>query len=895
VVSGTPEAGGARRDAPPLPASWFRRLAWIPVALVLAAAVLAPLAGPGRAWESAEVATILNVLFCAAGPLLIALLAGWSYLRSGSAAVLSLCCGSLVFAGAFLVASLLMAANLEAAVTVHNVGVLLAGACFLAGAALALTPAAGAAEPRTARRRLALALAGALGALGAVVWGALAHVAPDFYVTGRGMTAVRQCVLGLAVAAYLVAALCFGALHRRTRSPFLFWYGLGLGLIGLGLATLVAEGAPGTALSWIGRSAQYLGALYLLGAVLGVVRSTGAWSLPEELAARRSVKELNALFELSPVGMAHADAATGRFVKVNRRFCEITGHDREELLTLSAADITHPDDRERDRELIARALRRETPGWTSRKRYRRKDGAVVWVQVTGTVFFDADGRARHTASLVEDVTAAVEAEAARGRLLREFRRIAVELEAVFATMPYLVSVHDRDGRYVRANPALVRLFGVDPVAATREEIARRVRAHFPDGRPLTPETMPSSRALRGETVGEVEYLVTDAQGEERALVVNAVPLMIDGEVDGAVLVQRDVTDRHRAERTIRHLASFPEDNPNPVVELDADGAVTYRNPASRAVLAAAGLPDDGRAFVPEGLEGFFDALRRGEGTVDLVREVAIGDRAFRETIHAVPGVAAVRIYATDFTAQRDAERERTRLLDDLARSNRDLEQFASVASHDLHEPLRAVIGYANLLQERGRGVLDEKLASYVQGAVDGAVRMERMIDDLLAFSRVDSRGGERRPADAAAAVSNAIANLGAAIAESGAAVSCGTLPRVLADAGQLTQLFQNLIGNAVKFHGDAAPRIDITAVREGARWRFVVRDNGIGVDPRQRERIFEIFQRLHPRTRYPGTGMGLAICKRIVERHGGTIWVESAPGGGSAFCFTLPDGGDAPT
>ncbi len=230
-----------------------------------------------------------------------------------------------------------------------------------------------------------------------------------------------------------------------------------------------------------------------------------------------------------------------------------------------------------------------------------------------------------------------------------------------------------------------------------------------------------------------------------------------------------------------------------------------------------------------------------------------------------------------------------RRTDDLARSNRDLEQFAYAASHDLQEPLRAVAGFVALLQQRYGGQLDEKADGYIRSAVDGAVRMQTLIDGLLSYSRVGTSRRAAAPADARKSLDHALANLQASIEESGANIVVEAMPVIQADTVQLAQLFQNLIANAIKFRGDKPPEIAVGAQREGDAWRFWVRDNGIGIDPQYTERIFMIFQRLHTRRAYVGTGIGLAICKRIVERHGGRIWVESQLGAGSTFYFTLPD------
>lgn len=237
--------------------------------------------------------------------------------------------------------------------------------------------------------------------------------------------------------------------------------------------------------------------------------------------------------------------------------------------------------------------------------------------------------------------------------------------------------------------------------------------------------------------------------------------------------------------------------------------------------------------------------------------------------------------------------ERTRALEErsveLARSNTELEQFAYVASHDLQEPLRAVAGCVQLLQRRYQGKIDERANELIGHTVDGATRMQALIDALLAYSRVTTGASSLVTVDCKDAARRALENLSTAVAESQATVTIADLPTVEGDATQLMQLFQNLIGNALKFRGEEPLHVDVFATHQDGEWRLSVKDNGIGMEPQYLDRIFKIFQRLHTRTEYPGTGIGLAICKKIVERHGGRIWAESTLGSGTTFHFTVPD------
>jgi PAS domain S-box-containing protein len=246
----------------------------------------------------------------------------------------------------------------------------------------------------------------------------------------------------------------------------------------------------------------------------------------------------------------------------------------------------------------------------------------------------------------------------------------------------------------------------------------------------------------------------------------------------------------------------------------------------------------------------------------------------------------------DVTPLAEAERQLEALNENLARSNRELEQFAYVASHDLQEPLRMVSSFTQLLAQRYEDKLDQDAREFIGYAVDGANRMQRLIQDLLLYSRIATRGRPPEPIDAHDALGEAVSNLQVAIQETLALVTNDELPTVQGDHTQIVQLFQNLVGNAIKFHKPGeAPRVHVTAARNAKQpgcWIFRIADNGIGIDPRHFERLFVIFQRLHGKREYPGTGIGLALCKRIVERHGGKIWLESEAGVGTTFFFTLP-------
>ncbi len=348
-------------------------------------------------------------------------------------------------------------------------------------------------------------------------------------------------------------------------------------------------------------------------------------------------------------------------------------------------------------------------------------------------------------------------------------------------------------------------------------------------------------------------------------------------------LQDDIQQRRQAEAEIRGLARFPAENPHPVLRLNREGIILYANKASQVLLREWGCAVGSRAPDPwpdMTRDAFASSSRKG---VDLT----CGDRIYSIFIAPVPEAGYLNLYASDITERARAEERLKQTLAELERSNQELERFAYVASHDLQEPLRMVASFTQLLARRYQDRLDQDGKEFIAFAVDGATRMQRLIRDLLAYSRVSTHGGRLAPTDADGALHDALANLQAGIRDTGAVITHDALPTVWADATQLTQVFQNLVGNAIKFHGAAPPRVHVTATPKDGEWVFAVVDNGIGIEPQYFDRIFVMFQRLHPVGRYPGTGIGLALCSRIVQRHGGRLWVESTPGRGSTFSFTV--------
>jgi PAS domain S-box-containing protein len=358
-----------------------------------------------------------------------------------------------------------------------------------------------------------------------------------------------------------------------------------------------------------------------------------------------------------------------------------------------------------------------------------------------------------------------------------------------------------------------------------------------------------------------------------------------------------------SEEKFRNLAETASDA---ILSADSLGNIIYFNPSAERIFSYSSTEIIGQPLtllIPERFhdphrQGMDRFLRTGEARV-IGKTVELAAR--RKNGSEFPIELALSSWKTregtfftailsDITERKKAEEHLVQMVRELKRSNEELQQFAYVASHDLQEPLRMVASYTQLLAKRYKGRLDSDADEFITYAVDGSNRMQGMIQDLLAYSRVGTNGKTLREISSVKALKEALTNLRATIEESGAIVTHDSLPAITTDDTQLTQVFQNLVGNAIKYHGAELPHVHVSAAKTGGNeWIFSVRDNGLGIDPQYFERIFILFQRLHGRIEFKGNGMGLAICKKILERLGGRIWVESQLEKGSTFHFALPE------
>lgn len=371
----------------------------------------------------------------------------------------------------------------------------------------------------------------------------------------------------------------------------------------------------------------------------------------------------------------------------------------------------------------------------------------------------------------------------------------------------------------------------------------------------------------------------------------------------------DVTREKRREHELARAAAIVQTTDDAILTKDCEGIITGWNPGAERLYGYSADEIEGQPIsrlIPAHREGeereILSRIMRGERIdhyeTERVRkdgalvEVSLSVSPIRDSSGRIVEASAI---ARDVSERRAFERrlgeamgELERRSEDLARSNEDLEQFAYAVSHDLSEPLRMVSSYVQLLARRYEGKLDEDADEFIWFAVDGANRMHDLIEGLLQYSRAGRAEYARRPVDLERVLRDTLLGMESAIGESGARIELSDLPTVCGDATQLSRVFQNLLDNAIKFTEAGPPRIEISAQRDGSSWRLAVSDNGIGIEPAHAQRAFVVFQRLNERDRYAGSGIGLALCKRIVERGGGKIWVEPRPGGGSTFYFTVP-------
>ena len=620
---------------------------------------------------------------------------------------------------------------------------------------------------------------------------------------------------------------------------------------------------------------------------------------------QESERRIREITDALPVVVYETDA-TGRMTFVNATAFDLFGYTKEEIeAAMSIFQLIAPADRRRARALFRRSMSGDDVG---RVEYTglRNDGSTLYVSFRAALMRQ-DAAVVGLRGIIVDITERKRVEAALHGVQEELRQHATMFDAAHDAIMTL----DPEGTITYWNRGAERLYGWTTQEAEGQNANALLRTRFHESREvLWPKLMES-----GLWEGELIHVTRD--GVE-VTVASSWTLITDerGNASAILEISSDVTERKKAELALAEseakLRMTYATMADGIVITGLDEKVADCNEAILRLTRRSRDEILGKPFVdllsPEFHSLIHDARkllvgaifdRTGPGhrekepvrtdfyvlgktgeRVDIEADISLIEDASRQP-------AAFLIVARDVTERKRMERRLDSTLADLQRSNAELEQFAYIASHDLQEPLRMITSYMQIIEEDYTGKLDADADQYIAFTVDGAKRMQTLIDDLLAYSRVGTRGEPFIPTSMNSVLSAAIANLEVTIEESHAVVTHDQLPTVLGDESQLIQLFQNLLGNAIKFRGDDAPMIHVGVEETKDGGVFSVRDNGIGIDMKYAERIFTVFQRLHARDDYPGTGIGLAVVKKIVERHGGRIWVESEPAKGSTFYFTL--------
>ncbi|HJW26989.1 MAG TPA: PAS domain S-box protein [Rhodocyclaceae bacterium] len=621
---------------------------------------------------------------------------------------------------------------------------------------------------------------------------------------------------------------------------------------------------------------------------------------------KQNEQRFRGIFDHAPIGMALTDLE-GRLAEANESLCKLLGYSHDELVGKRFQDITHPDDVAFNVSQFERMVAGELDNYRMEKRYLHRDGTPVWTLLSISLQRDAEGRPLQILSHIIDIGGMKDAQQALAESEVRLQRVLEGSNDGFwdrhiptgttTFSPRWATMLGYDSSEIAPNvSSWEKLVHPDDLA-----MCRRILAEHLSGERDRYEAVYRMRHRAGHWVWIL------ARGKAYEWDEAGTPLRMAGTHTDVTVRQLTTEALRLRERTLKAVL---EALPIGVWIADANGRITSANAAALAMgpgvryraLADdrptdSGWGDGPRTVTPHDW-ALAHAIERREKIRDQLVEMEFADGSKKTVLNSgLPildeegnplGAIAVN---QDMTQWLKLEQDLLRRTHQLEESNRELEQFAYVASHDLQEPLRKVSSFAQLFAKKYSDRLDETGHAYINFMVDGASRMQILVDDLLHYSRLTRGDRSHRKVDMDGVLAGVLADLQLMIREADASIQTGPMPVIVGDAGQLRALVQNLINNAVKYRApERTPEVHIGASVQGGEATFWVRDNGIGIDPRYFDKIFVIFQRLHARSEYPGTGIGLAICKKIVDNHGGRIWVESSPGQGATFFFTMPTG-----
>ncbi|QCS43347.1 PAS domain S-box protein [Natrinema versiforme] len=610
----------------------------------------------------------------------------------------------------------------------------------------------------------------------------------------------------------------------------------------------------------------------------------------QQLRQERNLTEQ--IFETVPVSLYTVNF-DGNFIQANQRALERIDSDESEL-TEYAVDSWEIYDSEGepiplDEYPWARVVETGEPVYDYECQTDVPDGRRRWLSINAAPIRVDHHDTDRIVSAIDDITEQKEREQ---KLRREYK----QTEKLLRTAPIAIAVQGTEGDTVMANERAQEALGLSEQEIIEEPSnADKWEIYDTNGELISPSETPSARALAtGESVLHEEIIIDPPNGERMQFRLNATPLFgSDGTIERVITTGEDITELKKRERQLERQKTELETELSEVFDrvsdafyaLDNEWRFTHLNEQAAEILQRSRtelLDREIWEVLPEAPEVYREQFKKALETQETVTfERYIADIDSWLGFNVYPSETGLSIYFRDITERKEYQQK-------LEESNERLEQFAYAASHDLQEPLRMVSSYLKLLEQRYSDDLDEDAQEFIEFAVDGAERMSEMIEALLEYSRIETQGDPFHPIDLDAVLSDVRADLQLQITESNAEITAESLPRVEGDRSQLRQVFQNLLDNAIEYSGDEPPHVQITAERNGTMWEVSVHDNGIGIDSDDSDRVFEVFQRLHSHEEHSGTGIGLALCRRIVERHGGKIWVESSPNEGATFSFTVP-------
>ncbi|HEX2976209.1 MAG TPA: PAS domain S-box protein [Bacteroidales bacterium] len=771
------------------------RFAWMPIPLLLIVIVLGKMLAFGYVNENTLLLLILNLVFNSSASLLIIYLTGRSFLISGRISLVLFSCAALIWGFAGSLSAIFGKADPNTTVTIYNLSVLLSAILYLAGAFL------------WSRQKLSIKFPGiwltvsffiTFALIALIVLLAISGRTPLFFIEDKGGTPLRYYVLILCTVLFVSTAIRLKVSEKSLGLKSLYWYSIALGLLSIGFLAIMLQLRMGDFLNWTGRTAQFLGGIYMTIAAITLVKETNVWELSIEF-------ELNRKRQLAETALRKSEGRYQQIVELAGEGIIIT--DENFLITEwnKAAEMLY--------------------GWTAREVLGKNSHEILRSGI-------GESELLH---LLEDPSGIIEYETIThkkdGTPLDVVVRLSVIRNEDGNVTGYISINHDiterkRAEQELRKNEERFRIMGEKLKYAKDELEWSQKRLNI---------------ALENANIGLWEWKFAENEllwDEKTERMFGFTPGTFGKSLDAFEELVQD-EDLQRVRTAYRNC-----------IENGTPFEVVYRiKSAENSKYISA------KAFISK------DEDERPHSMVGVCFDIT----AFRE----------------------DTDKAIIKLNQELTRSNRDLENFAYVASHDLQEPLRMVTSFTQLLQMRYDDKLDMEGREYINYAVDGSKRMYELLNALLSYSRVGTRGKEFTWTDMNIVLSKVKANLIIKLQEMQAIVEWDELPGIMADENQMVQLMQNLVENGIKFSKNK-PEITISSRDEETCHVFSVKDKGIGIEPQYYERIFRIFQRLHGKNEYGGMGIGLSICQRIVERHGGKIWVESVPEKGSTFFFSIP-------